>query len=380
MIPLFVSVLWLIPAQSDPAAPASRAAATSPDVMGERLDEPIAELTLKSCTLADAIARLSQVSGTTIAIDDAVGDHLPYGLSTKLANLTVRNASLRETLPKILMPLALAHRQEGAQLRIVCTPALGRMDERATWVELKLLSDLASAPYTPESLEKISFNFRITSKVSSPASLLSEQMAQAGRGTMAQLLESATASLGWAWYPDEGTVIVLTRQAAIARQMALKVKGTFVRRHIGEALFELGSQAGVHVYLQPNALKVLPPHVVDSFTLPFENMSVRQAFDYVAATTGLAYRIEVDGVYIGAAEDLTKTATEAATAADDPYVAKLSVPIQGGAGAYEFLIRQSEMPADVQALRRKVLREFLAGQRQPSPASRSAATQPASPR
>lgn len=371
MKPLWIILLASVClAQVSSRSTTTRPAATSPDLLGVRLDEEIAELSLTGVALPEALKRLGEVTGTKIVLDESVPEHLPHGAATKLASLNISHASLRDILPQVLTPLALEYKIAKSEIRVQCTPPLYRMEDSATWVELKLLNQLATTPYSADAFGKLVVQYRISAKLDAPV-MLGEQMAQAGHGTLGQVLETATHSLGWTWYPDENVVIVLTKQASIARVLSQKADGPFVRRHLGEILFDLGKQAHVHVFLQPGTFKMLPPHVVDSFTIPISDVSIRGALDYIAADTGLAYRVEVDGVHVGPAEDFAKIAQAANGPADDPYVAKAVLPMAGGKGQWEFLLRQSELPADVLALRRKALKDFIQE-------SRSAASRPAS--
>ncbi|MCK6484319.1 MAG: hypothetical protein HUU22_03105 [Phycisphaerae bacterium] len=376
---LFISLLALYGTQdTPPEVPASEPATQDAGSTERKLDQPIAQWAIEERPLTEVLDALGKVADINIRLDPLAIERLPWGAQTKLANLSVSDATPREILSKTLGELGLEYSVQGSDVWVEPMPVIERLDGRASWKTLGLLKNLMTTSYSAEAFSKFALQFRITSKVDAPA-MLTEQLARAGRGMMAELLETATASLGWTWFPQEDHIVVLTREAAIARAMSRRMNGRYVKQPLGEILFALGKEAGVHVHLQAGMFKKLSPQTVERYSLFLTNVSIRQAFDFIAADTGVAYRIRTDGVHVGLAEDIGKLdSAETQTApTDDPYVAKLSVPIANGQGTYEFLIRESELPADVRAIRRRIRQRFIDDVRRANPASQPAATQAA---
>jgi hypothetical protein len=295
---------------------------------------------------------------------------LPWGAQTKLSTLTIRNSTLRDALPQVLRPLALQHRVETDRVRVLPSPPLDRIEGRVTWKELELLAELASTPYAPEAFKKYEVQYRITSKVGDAPAVLAEQLARAGRGSIADTLETAAAALNWTWFPQDQRIVILSQQAAYARALARTMTGRYERRNLGDILFELGREADIHMHLQPGTFRQLPTETVQRYSLYLTNVSIRQALDYISADTGLAYSIEPDGVHVGPAENIEKLQQQTA-AAGDAFVAKLSVPSTDGFSSFEFLLRESELTAEARQLRDRKKKEFLeslrsAASRQPA--------------
>jgi len=334
----------------------------------QKLDAAIPELVLESRPVPDVLKELSQQTGVPITLEDRAVNKLPWGAQTKFSSVTIRDSTLREALPRILQPLALQFKIEDNRVVISPSPALERLDGRITWKELELYNKLAGAAYSPETFKQFELQYRITSKLDAPA-LLADQLARAGTGNTADLLETATASLNWTWIPQDTRIVILTQQAMYARGMARRMTGRYDRRPLGEILFELGREAGVHVHLQAGTFTRLPRETVDRYSLFLTNASIRQAFDYIAAETGLAYSIEPDGVHVGPADNIEKMFPPRTAEAEDPYVAKFSIPYNDKGINLEFLLRESELPRDIRQKRDQFIKQLRE-------ASRAAASQP----
>lgn len=351
--------------------------ATSLDSVEQKLDATIADLVVESKPVPDVLKLISQQTGVPITLEDRAIGKMPWGAQTKFSNLTIRDTTLRDALPKILQPLALQFRIEENRVVIAPLPVLERLDGRITWKELELLGRLAAAANGPDALKAFDVQYRITAKLDAP-NMLAEQLSRAGTGTLADMLETATGALNWSWFPQDTRIVVLTQQAMYARAMSRKMTGKYERRPLGEILFELGREAGVHVHLQAGTFTRLPREAVERYSLYLTNASIRQAFDYIAAETGLAYSIEADGVHVGPIENIEKMfPPRDDVLAEDPFVGKVSVPWGDTGINIELLLRESDLPREVRQDRDKLLRRFREADRpaasQPAAASRPAA-------
>lgn len=346
------------------AQPSENPSNTGRDV-GFLLDQPLGELDLSGKTVPDALTTLGQNAGVKIEVDARSMDILPWGPETKLADLTVRGATLRDVLTQVLDPLGLMFTSQGDGITVEATNPLKRINRRSTWNDLKLLRRCKETRYTPESFAEFNLQYRITSKVDAPK-MLHHQLERAGRGSVAQMLEVASASLGWVWFPNEDHIVIRTAQAQIANKLSRRVTCRYLNQPLSRILIDLAGKAEVAINLEPGMMLKLPRSTAQSYTLVLQRSSIRQALESISGETGLEYKMRRDGLYI----TIDKTAALAGgqsipdgktvgSAQRSPYVGKISVP--GGDGSYtiDFLLRADELPADVLELREQIIDEYI---------------------
>ena len=277
-------------------------------------------------------------------------DLLPWGRQTKLTDVSITNASLREALPQILDPLGMTYELRDNGIAVVATRPLKRINRRATWDELKLLQQCRETQYSPESFAALRIQYRITKKVDAP-SLLRRQLEQAGRGSLAQILEAATGSLGWVWFPDQDRIVIRSAEAQMANQLSRHVTLRYEKAPLSRILLALADKADVPLLLEPGVMLKLPHATAQSFTLLIENTSIRQALNLISAETGLKYEMRRDELYIGLAEDFqspgTTSAPASAAARRSNYVCRITIPSEDGTYSYDVLVRDDELPNDV---------------------------------
>ena len=341
-----------------PAGPATQMAVTTqPDELTQKLDESLPAMRLQSVTLSEIVKKLSDATGMSIRIEPEALAVLPGGTKTKFANLQVQDATLRQTLAKILAPLGLRYTIEEGGIAISAMPALTRMERPATWDELRFVQRLEATPYSPEEFAKIKILYRLDDSKDGPAGL-TKQLAKSGRGSIAEMLEVATSALHWAWLPDGDHIAIISAEAVNNRKLSRRVTENYPNKHLGFILTDLGRQAGVHVHFQPGAFRKTLLNDVDSYSLNLSNASIRQALDQIRADTGLDYQVQYDGVHIGPADDLLRNRLMPRPDDDDPFVAKVSVPL-GEAGSLEFLLHESELPPELLDVRDRVRKDFI---------------------
>ena len=113
-------------------------------------------------------------------LDDAAIELLPWGRDTKVADLKIENATVREALGRVLSALGLMVEERGGDLMVVATQPLARINRRATWEDLKLLRMCNETEFSQDAFSKLKFQYRISSKVDAPG-LLAAQLAKAGQ-------------------------------------------------------------------------------------------------------------------------------------------------------------------------------------------------------
>ncbi len=336
--------------------------AQSPDPIpidiARALDQPMENLTIQAEEVPAALARIGQQVGITITLDDASADFLPWGRQTRLKQMTVENATLREVLPQVLGALGMTYEMQDDGLIVVATPPLKRLGRRATWDDLRLLRKCHDLPYSPENFATLELQYRITSKVDAPKMLMA-QFEKAVCGSVAEMLESATGALGWVWFPSDNHIVIRTVQAQIANAMARRITVRYANVPLSRILADLASKAQTPIHFEPGMMLELPPSTRQSYTLLLQRTSIRQAFELISAETGIKYDIRRDGIHLSLSDRIIAADGTAPPRRGSPYVAKISVP--GGAGRYSFeiLLREDELPADILEYRRQIKEEYF---------------------
>lgn len=321
------------------------------------LDRKLDRLAISDKELPAVLDEIGAEAGVKISIDDAAAELLPWGRQTRIAGATISNASLREALPQILSPLGMTYVVDGGRIQVVATEPLKRINRRATWDDLKLLRSCHETPYTPEALANLKLQYRVTAKVDAPK-MLQRQLERAGRGSMAQMLEVACNSLGWVWLPDKEDIIIRTHEAQIANQLSRRVSIRYTNTPLAKVLGDLADRAEVAIFFEPGAMLKLPRSTAENYTLLLDQSSIRQAFELIAAETGLAYEIRRDGISIALSEALAGGAARSSSRRS-PYVAKISLPSKDGTYTLDFLLSGDELPPDILEHRDQIIEQYI---------------------
>lgn len=323
------------------------------DAAARAFDQTFEKLEIQAKPVVDVLADLGKRAGIEITVDDKAVELLPWGRQTRLSGLTINNATLRDALNQIDGALGLEHIERDGAIVIVASGPLERMNRRATWDDLELLRRCNETEYSPEAFKQLSLQYRITSKVDAPA-LLAKQLERAGRGTIAQMLEVAAGSLGWTWFPNKDHLVIMTNQAQIAHRLAKRITCRYLNQPLSQIIVDLAKRANVALTLQPGMMTRLPRSVAQSSNLVLQYSSIRQALEVLCAETGLEYEMRRDGLHIGLAATAASGPVGQARRSS-PYVCKISVPSKDGSFAYEFLVREDELPPDIRAYRRQII-------------------------
>jgi hypothetical protein len=246
---LFVSIALAQPQQ------AAREANPAPPPV---LDQKVEQLNISGAEIADALSDIGKQVGISITLDERALDLLPWGKQTKLSEISVSNASLREILPQILGPLGMTWESRDGGIVVVPTDPIKRLNRRSTWDDLKLLKRTTDQEYTPENLASYKVQFRITSKVDA-AKMLEHQLSRSGRGTVAEMLETATGALGWIWFPEDDHIVIRTGQAQVANLLSRRVTARYANVPLSQILTDLTDKADVALSMEPGMMTKLPP-------------------------------------------------------------------------------------------------------------------------
>lgn len=335
----------------------SSARATDVDV-AIALDKQLGTLAIQAEAIPEALSKLGQTVGVRITIDEAAVDMLPWGGKTRLKDVTIANASLRVVLPQILDALGMTYEVRDDGLVVLATPPLERMNRRSTWDDLKLLRLTKETEYSPENFASFGLQYRISSKVDAPK-MLATQLSKAGRGTVAEMLEVATAALGWVWFPDGDHLVIRTSEAQTANKMARRTTCRYTRESLARILIDLADKADSHISFEPGMMLKLPPNVAQSTDLILQNSSIRQAFEVLAANTGIRYEIVRTGIQVSLGEGVGDVPGAAPRPQTNAYIGKISLPSADGTYSYDFLLRADELPEDILEYRRQIIEEYI---------------------
>ncbi|MFO0972681.1 MAG: hypothetical protein U1A27_04465 [Phycisphaerae bacterium] len=346
----------------------------------EALDRPVGSLKLEAQALPAVLETLAQKAGVHFVVDEDTYAVLPWGRETRVASLTLSaGATLRATLDEVLRPLGLVYRLEDdarRTIRVDSSPPLDRMNRRATWDDLRLLTMLETTPYSAANLGQVRIQYKITTKVNAPQSL-ANQLKRSGEGTLAQMLTTATNALGWTWYPDGDHVVVLSQEALNNHNLARTVTARYNQMNLAHILLDLSQKADVPFSFEPGLMLKLPATAANSYSLMLNQTSIREALEFICAETGLKYIVRRDAVDFSLAPGAVGVGSGgAARSRGDPYVARILVPARNGNYTYEFLIRDSELPDDLREYRGQMIDEMIDRIRQDmAPSSESPTSQ-----
>jgi hypothetical protein len=346
---VMLSLGWVLAQSTEPAGTDEAGAAKA-------IDQKVGQLAISDLAISEALADIGKQIGVPITIDDATVELLPWGRQTKLAAVTISNMSLRDALPQVLAALGMTYEVREGGIAVVPTPPLKRLGRRANWDDLKLLRLLSETDFTPESFETLKIQYRITSKVDAKK-MLSRQLANSGKGSIADMLETATGSLNWIWVPESDHVVVKTSEAQVNYNLARLITARYSSTPLSQIFSDLAAKAEVAISFEPGVMTKLPLGMSQSYTLLLQSTSVRQAMELICAETGLKYSVTPEGVLVSASEALAGGI--APPAKSSPYVAKISVPGSNGKYTLEFLIRADEVPEDILSTRKQMLEEVI---------------------
>ncbi len=318
------------------------------------LDQPVGPLELRGQDFPSVLQAIGDQAGVPIIAEDAAIDLLPAGSRTRLKDVAIEDGpALRTVLAELLSPLGLSFEIRDDAIMVVPTAPLKRMVRRASWEDLELMRQL-STEYTQENFARFKIQYRITSKVNAPA-MLADQMARAGQGTIAQVLETATGALGWVWLPNGDHIVIRTAEAQIANLMAQRISKRYENTPLARILVDLADMAETPITFEPGMMLKLPPQTANGYTLLLDNATIRQATQLISAETGLVFDIKRDGLFVRLAEN----AADGAPARRSAFVGKITIPSKDGSFQYEFLLREDELPEDILSYRRQIVDEYI---------------------
>ncbi len=280
----------------------------------KRLDAPVTQ-TIKDKPIGEVFAALSKATGVKFVIAPDTPASLPYGGQTRL-DVTLKDVTLRNALPAMLNPQALAWEIDGETVRIIPSEPLYRMCRRATYDELSILGRImAERIESPDEDGGILHALRKVTGQKGLKLLLppmaddsrKEALAQAGQalpGAAADWLDMFCRGRDLTWYLDKTSLVVLPVEAQVRRQLQRKVSLRCQNAKLIEALLDLAKKARVKLSLTPGVMNLLPARTRSNFTLILADATIDQTLEVIAGATGLQFSVTADGIAVKPSESL----------------------------------------------------------------------------
>ncbi|UCD28827.1 MAG: hypothetical protein JSV03_17415 [Planctomycetota bacterium] len=332
--------------------------------------DQLTDLEVEEMPIREVVKKLSESTRVPIEIKQRALSLLPYGSRTTLS-ATVESQPLRDTLKALLLPIGLTFEVQKNGLVIQPTKHLARVVRRATWEELETLALLYSRPFSEELFDSLRFQFQDApaADLETNRETLKRLCGAVGEGTVAEVLELACDQYGWAWYPLEEYISIVTKMRQVERQLDRRVSLEYEHKTLSEALLDLIKQADLLLRMDPGVMASLPPQTTQHFTLTIENATIRQALEMVAGQTGLGYFVESDGIRLTTstfapptvpgptAADATARATVAALRSNS-IIGSITVANDDGS-SFSFFIREDDLPPEVNEMRKSKIRKAV---------------------
>ncbi len=323
------------------------------DLVEAALDQNIKQpIEIPVRPVREALAELEKATGLRFTLDDKAIDWMPYGEQTRIS-LTLKDLSVRQGLTRILDGLGLRMRVEHDRVLIEPAPVLDRLGRRLTVDEVELLQKLAAVPWSQLKPGDIAVQFRLPPDTD-PAKQFDQALQAEPPANALTQLESATQKAGWLWIPQDKTIAVYSRSEDIQQRLDRPLDLNYQRIPLDELLVDLGKRVEITVHFEPGALsKVSARDRLVDFVQ--RSTTLRQVLELISGRTGLHYDVVEDGIVVFPAKPGGDTATAVAQGASgsaDPVVAILEIKVDGDRTIH-YLVRASEMPTELKALRER---------------------------
>ena len=149
----------------------------------------------------------------------------------------------------------------------------------------------------------------------------------------------------------------------IRRKLAQRITLRITNRPLLDVLHAVGERVGVAIHTEPGLVASLPQHLQQNFSLDAHDDAAFQVIDTITAYTNLVYLIEPDGVFFFSTDETADVTSrrdvgDDVSTEEDPIVAKMTTTLEDGK-TIDWLIRRSELPANLREMRKKDLAELF---------------------
>lgn len=342
----------------------------------EKLDKNI-NIDMNDVTIAEALEKIGQKAELKIVVSDEAVRKLPEGENTRLS--VKLQGRLGDSMTEMLNAFFMRYAVGDEQITIYPRPELEHIIGRLNTKQLKVLRNIYSMRITfsqgvPEesissfigrSLEVSFLPYDIPNKI---YEILKASESDKGTAptTLSVLLEQiGTQENRPKWYisgtdlPNEVPMIKMTseenfRQAKLDQIVDVSCKDESAFK----ILQRLTSWTGMELIVIGSDTSWLE----DTISVNMQNITLKQALMNMITLLGGKYEIDVASNYlrVHAPEPANpKTNEQKSKEADDSYVGKISIPMEGGKYYIEFMLRQSDLPEELKNFREQMIKEVL---------------------
>jgi hypothetical protein len=314
----------------------------------EQAMDEIVDFEITDEPLLEAFSTVGELSGVPLTIRADSLRLLPHGADTRLT-ARMQNVPLREGIAMLVRPLGMHCKVLGDRAEATPTEALLRIGRRATWNELATLDGLSKIDWSqrPDEVKQLRSKLQFRVEGQDAADRLIAAIARVGAGRGDEVLTLACQSLDWTWYPWGKDIAVTTRVEQTYRELQRPITLRVERKPLADVFLTLARLSRIKIAIESGALAALPREARDDFSLLVEGVSFEQVLEVIAGATGLAFEVEGDGVAVYLPQPVESSPTSPKSAANDPIVGRVTMPGQDGDFQYEFFIRRSDLPPDI---------------------------------
>lgn len=336
------------------------------------LDEP-AKIELQDVTLGDALEQMRRQIGVPVDLEAAqpAFNLLPYGQLSRIESAILQGITWREALGELLKPFALRFTVGDDRLYILGTDDLLRQPRRLNGAELEALVILQNTMLTNKSdnlLRQIRTETNIQFGLivhgqrqdrvdpqdarallkaqAAPATNVLTQYARRRfrRGEPATWYLRGTLVEGKTMQMD---IVILSPAELYELKLQRRVSLNYQNIPVQQILLNLANKASVRLYFEPGCIAMVEPGLRDRFNMIGSSSTIAQAFEAISGMTGLTYSYSLDGIHIGAGENLKKSAANgiggSSVELSNPTVCVLTVNIPGTDIETRVLLRENEL-------------------------------------
>ena len=363
------------------AMPAASAADPEPDVQLQRaLDHPVT-LTLDKKPLSEAFKQIAAAAKIPLQVDPASYELLPYGDTTQVS-VEFKQSRLRDALQGVLMPLGLQDTVVGSAVLIRPSSPLLHIGRKADWEELKLMKELWGPPDSRELEMPASGQFNLINAIRAAMDgrkdlIVSLPVETTGNGPLAAAHQKAIEEIskqlpmtayralelycqltGQIWFVEAGplyggatggTIRIMPPRQWIERQLDRPITLSHPKDSLEAVVADLSQTSRISFVPEPGLYRAVP--VV---SLSAENFTVRKTLDTLAGATQIAYDVRDDSI-------LLHLAPGPGVQSANTTIGHITVPIGADGMQMDMYIRESDLPPELNELRKKRIQQVVEG-------------------
>lgn len=334
------------------------------------------KIEINDATITEALTKIGQAAEVKIVLSDEAIWKLPYGQATRLS--VSLSGPLADSLTEMLNAFFMRYAVGDDEITIYPRQELEHILGRPGTEQLELLKRIytgrikVSVPNsTPEETIKLVNNIiEQVGPVSISPYYMTEDigkiLATTGSGTtvtLASLLEQAGRQQNLScWYisridfPDQVPIITMVSKIYFSSvRLDQVIDVSFKDERADVILQRLAGWAGLETVVE----KEDPSWLEEKISVDMQNITLRQAIRNIAGTVNGYVRFDDGNNIVNIQGPIrpriqqrpVSTRPRGSTSADEGYVGKISIPMEGGKYFLEFMLRESDLTEELKKLR-----------------------------